>query len=183
MNNFELNSQDLSDFFGAVSAGKKKRKEELEESVQDSIDNFFGLINLEKKKIQKQKDAIVGDSFESLFLSKLTEEENPKKKKKNTKKEVVVEDDSIKEDIIDNIIKENISNNVESFVVEGLLKEPSSVKNTDPLTPLNDFNLGLQKLEKKFNLFVNRVQEQLSTLGGGGETNLTYMAFLYEKIK
>jgi len=175
VNNFELNSQDLSDFFGAVSAGKKKRKEELEESVQDSIDNFFGLINLEKKKIQKQKDAIVGDSFESLFLSKLTEEENPKKKKKNTKKEVVVEDDSIKEDIIDNIIKENISNNVESFVVEGLLKEPSSVKNTDPLTPLNDFNLGLQKLEKKFNLFVNRVQEQLSTLGGGGETNLTYM--------
>jgi hypothetical protein len=60
-------------------------------------------------------------------------------------------------------------------VVEGLLKEPSSVKNTDPLTPLNDFNLGLQKLEKKFNLFVNRVQEQLSTLGGGGETNLAYM--------
>jgi hypothetical protein len=63
VNNFELNSQDLSDFFGAVSTGKKKRKEELEESVQDSIDNFFGLINLEKKKIQKQKDAIVGVSL------------------------------------------------------------------------------------------------------------------------
>jgi hypothetical protein len=176
VSNFELNSQDLSDFFGTVSAAKKKRKEELEESVQDSIDDFFGLISLEKKKIQEQKDVLVGNSFETLFLSKLTEEKVPKKKKKIIKKEeIITEDNSTKENIFDNIPEKNSSNSIESFIVEGLLKEPPSIKNRDPLTPLNDSNLGLQKLEKKFNLFVNRVQEQLSTLGGGGETNLTYM--------
>jgi len=58
----------------------------------------------------------------------------------------------------------------------GLLSEPSNVKQqNDPLTPLNKNFATLEDLNKHYNLLVSRIQQQLSTLGGGGESNLTYM--------
>lgn len=173
--NFEDNSKDLSDFFSTISVGKQKRKKQLEESVGDSVDCFFQTISIGKKIEQEKKESLVGDSFETLFLSKIQENKKPTKKKKQKQ---ILEEKSIIESPIQEIEiakEEAINQTIDLNLVEGLLREPPSIKNSDPLTPLNQTGLGIERLEKKFNLFVNRVQEQLSTLGGGGETNLAYM--------
>jgi hypothetical protein len=44
-----------------------------------------------------------------------------------------------------------------------------------PITQLNQNFATLYDLQNHYKLFLNRIQQQLSTLGGGGETNLTYM--------
>ena len=51
---------------------------------------------------------------------------------------------------------------------EGLLNEPPSIKNTDPLTPLDQKFVTFDQLNDHYQLFINRIQKQLSTLGGGG---------------
>jgi hypothetical protein len=61
------------------------------------------------------------------------------------------------------------------IIQEGLLNEPPEVKNEDPLTPLNQKFVTLEQLQEHYRLFLNRIQQQLSTFGGGGETRLKYL--------
>ena len=58
---------------------------------------------------------------------------------------------------------------------ENLLAEPPEVDNEDPLTPLNQNFVTYEKLQENYQLFVNRVQQQLASFGGGGETKLQYL--------
>jgi archaellum component FlaC len=60
-------------------------------------------------------------------------------------------------------------------IQEGLLNEPPNVKNSDPLTPLNQNFITVDDLNKHYSIFINRIQEQLATIGGGGETKLKYL--------
>ena len=55
-----------------------------------------------------------------------------------------------------------------TVINEGLLNIPPDVKNSDPLTPLDQKYATLEDLASHYRLFVNRVQQQLSVLGGGG---------------
>ena len=57
----------------------------------------------------------------------------------------------------------------------GLLGGNSDEKTSDPLTPLNQNFMTLEDFNKHYKLFVERVQQQLSTVGGGGEVNLRYL--------
>ena len=56
----------------------------------------------------------------------------------------------------------------DTVINEGLLNIPPDVKNSDPLTPLDQKYATLDDLAEHYRLFVNRVQQQLSVLGGGG---------------
>lgn len=58
---------------------------------------------------------------------------------------------------------------------EGLLNIPPDVDNSDPLTPLDKNFVTTKQLQDHYRLFVNRIQQQLATLGGGGETKLQYL--------
>ena len=63
---------------------------------------------------------------------------------------------------------------------EGLLNEPPSDKESvggqpDPLTPMDQNFATLDDLSKHYRLFINRIQEQISTLGGGGEVRLEFL--------
>ena len=58
---------------------------------------------------------------------------------------------------------------------EGLLNIPPDEKNSDPLTPLDKNFVTTKQLQDHYRLFVNRIQQQLATLGGGGETKLQYL--------
>jgi len=60
-------------------------------------------------------------------------------------------------------------------IQEGLLNEPPSTKNSDPLTPLDQNFVTIEDLNKHYNLFVNRIQEQIATIGGGGEYRFQYL--------
>ena len=56
---------------------------------------------------------------------------------------------------------------------EGLLNEPPGEKESiggqsDPLTPMDQNFATLDDLSKHYRLFINRIQEQISTIGGGG---------------
>jgi hypothetical protein len=58
---------------------------------------------------------------------------------------------------------------------EGLLNEPSIIKNSDPLTPLDKNFATLDDLQNHYRLFINRIQQQLASIGGGGETRLEFL--------
>jgi hypothetical protein len=127
---------------------------------QYDLNDFFSFVNEEKEKNQKELESLISGSFDDLFLKPLQEQKNPKKKRKIQKNKSV----------------ENIQ---ESTLIEkslGLLSEPSDKKiQTDPITPLNQNFATLDDLQKQYKIFLARIQQQLSTLGGGGETNLTFM--------
>lgn len=64
---------------------------------------------------------------------------------------------------------------IKEVISKGTLNEPPETKNEDPLTPLNQNFVTLEQLQQHYRLFLNRIQQQLSTLGGGGETRLKYL--------
>ena len=73
-------------------------------------------------------------------------------------------------------IEEKIGQINESYetLSESLLNQPET-KTEDPLTPLDQDFVTSEDLKKHYNTFLNRVQEQISTLGGGGEVRLKYL--------
>jgi hypothetical protein len=200
VDNFGIDSKDLSDFFTAISAGKQKRKKELDETVGDAVDDFFSTISTGKKVVKEKKETLVGDSFDELFLSPLKEEINPKKKKKVQEQKTVkaFEDwlysetpkkqEKVIEEVIENSLdevlevleeyKEELEEPKDELIEKslGLLAEPSDVKvQQDSLTPLDQKFATLDDLQKHYKLFLSRIQQQLSTVGGGGETRLRYL--------
>ena len=58
---------------------------------------------------------------------------------------------------------------------ENLLAEPPSTTNQDPLTPLDKNFVTLDQLQEHYRLFINRIQQQLASIGGSGETKLKYL--------
>ena len=200
MDDFGVGSKELSDFFTAISAGKQKRKKELDETVGDAVDDFFSTISTGKKVIKEKKETLVGNSFDELFLSPLKEEITPKKKKKVQEQKTVKafedwlysetpkQQEQVIEEVIENSLdevlevldeyKEELEEPKEDLIEKslGLLAEPSDVKQqNDPLTPLDQKFATLDDLQKHYKLFLSRIQQQLSTLGGGGETRLRYL--------
>lgn len=113
-----------------------------------SIDNTFS--NLEEKINDIKKDKI--------YQVDKIEEENYKLSKK------------IKyiEEVFEKFNEKNILN-------ESIITEPPNSNNSDPLTPLDKNYVTFKELENHYRLFVNRIQQQLSTFGGGGETQLKYL--------
>ena len=70
-------------------------------------------------------------------------------------------------------VKDNIfSSKINETLIEETLP---STKTSDPLTPLDQNYVTLDQLQQHYRLFLNRIQTQLSTLGGGGETRLQYL--------
>ena len=151
---------DLSDFFQSISVAKKQQKEELE--------------------------SILGPSFlDELCETVVVDLKTTKKKEKQQKQNLQIFEHLVEE------ISEKISDSQEETVevigvveepeelVEqslGLLAEPSDVKvQQDPITPLDQKFATLDDLQKHYSTFLSRIQQQLSTLGGGGETRLRYL--------
>ena len=165
---------ELSELFKLVVEDKKKKKEEFDSIVGDlKLDSVFEEVaNLKKetkkKKVQEQK---IAKEFENWLYS-----ETPKEQ------EQIIE--NIIEDSLEEVLevleehKEELEEKKETLIEKslGLLAEPSEVKQRqDPLTPLDQKFATLDDLDKHYKLFLSRIQQQLSTLGGGGETNLAYM--------
>lgn len=66
-------------------------------------------------------------------------------------------------------------NEKEILTEQSIITEPPSTDNKDPLTPLNQNFVTLDQLQSHYRLFINRIQQQLSTLGGGGETRFEFL--------
>jgi hypothetical protein len=128
----------------------------------EELSELFKIVAEEKKKKKLEIESLVGDSFEKLFVEQL----QPKKKKNIQKK--------IQEPQITEVVEVKKDTLIEKSL--GLLAEPSNVKQqSDPLTPLNQNFATLDDLDKHYKLFLSRIQQQLSTLGGGGEVRLEFL--------
>jgi hypothetical protein len=129
------------------------------------LSDFFKVISEEKKKQEEEFKSLVGDDIDHIIESMF--KPSPQKEKKV---EVITE--NLKKSDSKETIKE------ESLIEKslGFLAEPSDTKvQNDPITPLNQNFVTLDQLNKHYNTFLSRIQQQLSTLGGGGEVNLAYM--------
>ena len=129
----------------------------------NDLSDLFNLIAEEKRKNKEEMDSLIGDSFNELFLEKIKPNKNIEKQVENK------------------VVNKNIENQVENVVVngnvipEGLLNILPNEKNSDPLTPLNQKFATLDDLQNHYKLFLNRIQQQLSTIGGGGEVRLEFL--------
>ena len=72
-----------------------------------------------------------------------------------------------------NIVEELKSK--QSELNENIIDAPPSEDNSDPLTPLDQNFVTLDELQNHYRLFVNRIQQQLSSFGGGGEVRVLRM--------
>jgi hypothetical protein len=165
----DFDDLDLNTFFSTVKVGKVKRKRELNEKVGDAVDDFLKTVSIGKKVLKEKKSSIVGDSFDELFWSNLKKEVKTPEPSEEIEEEI--------EEVIEEI-KEEVESKPNILLEKslGLLSEPSDVKQqSDPLTPINQKFATLDDLQRHYKLFLERIQQQLSTLGGGGESNLTYM--------
>lgn len=169
-----IDENELSSFFKLVSEEKIKKKREYNDLVghTDLSNVFEELSNLKrenkKKKVKEQKAV---KAFENWLYS-----ETPKQQKQ------IIED--VIEESLDEVIevledhKEEIEQPKVNLIEKslGLLSEPSDVKQqNDPLTPLDQKFATLEDLQKHYSTFLSRIQQQLSTLGGGGETRLEFL--------
>jgi|TARA_B100001142_G_scaffold82120_1_gene83157 hypothetical protein len=158
-------SAELTDFFKLISEEKKRNKEEFRELVGDlDLTNVFAEIsNLKKedKKVKVKEEKKVDKKKEEKALSLF---ENLLKDPEEPQPEVVEETQEAVQDWIGDVV-----------LKEGLLNTPPSERNSDPLTPLDQEFATLEDLSKHYRIFINRIQEQLSTLGGGGEVRLEFL--------
>ena len=175
-------SDDLSDFFKLIAAEKleKKRIEEEKKKLEDEtridvesdVNSLFEqLANLKKtEKIEKIKLEKQAEEFIN-FLNSPTIEEVVEEPVEEIIEEV---EEILEEEIVEEVILESDTNPLLEASL-GLLGGDTSTKTEDPLTPLNQNFATLDDLQNHYKLFLGRIQQQLSTLGGGGETKLKYL--------
>jgi hypothetical protein len=169
---------ELSDFFKLLAQEKKQKKEEFNSLVGDlELNSLFEEVTTLKKKnkIKKKKEEKTLESFEN-WLYSTNVKEQPIEEVQEIVEEVIEE----VQEIVNNIVKKNSEEpKKESSLIEkslGLLAEPSDIKQQqDPITPLDQKFATLEDLQKHYSTFLSRIQQQLSTLGGGGETKLRYL--------
>jgi hypothetical protein len=183
---------DLSDFFSSVSSEKKKKKEEFNSIVGElNLNSIFEEVTTLKKKtkIKKKKEEKTLEAFENWLYSNKVKEQ-PIEEVQEIVEEVIGE----VQEIVDNIVEKNTEKDSlyewcaeespkkdekNASLIEkslGLLSEPSNTKvQNDPLTPLDQKFATLDDLQKHYNLFITRIQQQLSTLGGSGEVRLEFL--------
>jgi len=163
------------------SSPKKSVREDFSDIKKDldKVDNLRDQIDTVSNSINNSLADVLDKNINSL-----SEEYNLQIKKfnKNITEEVLTEvqdvltgnlEENIKrlEDKIE-IIKEAYEQNI---LNEGLLNEPPETDNEDPLTPLDQNFVTQDDLKQHYTTFLNRIQQQLSTLGGGGAVRIQDM--------
>jgi hypothetical protein len=193
-------SSDISSIKADVVIFEKHNKD-TEKTIQEFSEQLYKIseidtniinINEDIGKLQNQYDSISNQSIETKKDLEVVERyiQNHHQELVELKEEVFGEIEQIPVgNIQENLerlekkidyIKETYSKIepeviVREVIKEGLLNEPPDTKNSDPLTPLDQKFVTLDQLQNHYRLFINRIQQQLSTLGGGGETRLKYL--------
>jgi len=152
---FEITfNEKVGERFDAFSEVTKKTVDNLQESFVESTDNLAKHMDGEVKSLQER--------IQSLPKPKYYEEDLKviKKELKNlTELKALVYDIQLKQKDLE--------------LQEGILNEPPDTAEnigtgTDPLTPMDKKFATLQDLASHYRIFINRIQTQLATMGGGG---------------
>jgi len=152
--------------------------------LQDSVSKELSNVKSEVTVFEKHQDKL----SKELSNVKVVFEDSQINNLKDIKEEVLSEvQDILSGDVSNNIKRleekiEYVRDTYKSVDVvqqpleqkplqEGLLNIPPWVDNSDPLTPLDQKYATLDDLQSHYRLFINRIQQQLATVGGGGELN------------
>jgi len=172
----------------------KKQLEDVSSSINESLsevaDNNLNLVSLQteydeviqklNKKIDRVKEEFSNEvkalrkSHSNLTTEVTIIEKRQRALKINDLKENIIFDvqNLLKGDVFDNIRhlehRVDVINEKHVKLLNESYNEPPNVKNSDPLTPLDKNFVNLQDFQEHYRLFLNRIQRQLSTLGGGG---------------
>jgi hypothetical protein len=151
-------SQGLADFFSAIDNEKKQVKENVEKSEKKIIEleKLFDNLKKEKKKAKKKKRELL------LEPEKVKEEKQPEKEINIVSLQNVEVKKDKPEDMMDRVQKE-----ISEMKVANEL-EKDKIKTLDRITSLDE-------LKKEFVRFKDVVTNQMSTIGGGGETQLKFL--------
>ena len=190
----------LEDYSGEIQKFDKKFRF-IEETVKEDLNEIQNVLIQSnetyhaslKKEVGKFRNKI-SEQMKGLQIDLVTNENHIKRQNENIRgiqKEIKEVFDKLQLDVLEdknkklveriNYIEDTISkfneDSVKSFLKEdnpNLPGDPSN-KSSDPLTPLDQKFVTLDQLQEHYRLFVNRVQQQISTIGGGGETRLQYL--------
>ena len=153
--------------------------------VSDKVTSIEKRLNVvEDKRLKEQKKATSQlkeeitslESHISKFNDKIVEQNNKYTQlEKNTKLAIA----EAKRLLVDNkyaeinkkiaFIEQVLEKfNDKTILTEGILDAPPATKTSDPLTPLNQNFVTFEQLQKHYSLFINRIQQQLTSIGGGG---------------
>ena len=152
---FEITfNEKVGERFDAFSEVTKKTVDNLQESFVESTDNLAKHMDGEVKSLQER--------IKSLPKPKYYEEDLKviRKELKNlTELKALVYDIQLKQKDLE--------------LQEGILNEPPDTAENigsgqDPLTPMDKKFATLQDLASHYRIFINRIQTQLATMGGGG---------------
>tara|TARA_A100001011_G_scaffold91916_3_gene96561 strand:+ start:1956 stop:3227 length:1272 start_codon:yes stop_codon:yes gene_type:complete len=156
----------------SISSIKHRKLEEDIKIYHDKalsvIQNEVGKIEEGQKSYNSKLSSIRSEIFRTEDLKKVTEK---------------VKEDLAEFQKVDYDISEKIKHMEDVFVKfneqvtikENVITEPPSTDNSDPLTPLDQKFVTFDKLSEHYQLFINRIQRQLSTLGGGGAVRIQDM--------
>ena len=144
---------------------------------------ILGQYNLLKENIEKKVKEFNTKNIESqnIITGSLKEYFNELQEKISSIPEIKYYDEQIKDlnvkfDIDIKELRDIVNQLKESqkeHLQENLLTEPPETDNEDPLTPLDQKFVTYEKLRDNYQLFVNRVQQQLASFGGGGASRAT----------
>ena len=173
-------TEGLGDFFKLIGEQKKEKKEKMKDLVGEiDIDSIFSQV---KESIAEDKENVKkvikqAAAFESWLFSETKEE----------KEEIIAEvAEEFREELQEDVAltrEERIAED-ETLIEQslGLLSEPPDEKmGDDPLTPLDQKFATLDDLQKHYTRFLTRIQQQLSTVGGGGELNSDGFEYVSDK--
>ena len=131
----------------------KKEVGYFEENISNKVKDLEVNIVVNEKHIHRIKDSVY-EILDGLKLDLIEE-----------KSQELTDKISHIENILEKFNEKTLLN-------EGLLNEPPEIKTSDPLTPLDQNFVTLSQLQEHYRIFINRIQQQLSTLGGGGAVRL-----------
>ena len=154
-----------------IVSEEKQKKEEFDKLISsvvsighsktvDIVETVEEEESVQEPKISKEeKEQKVLTFLESFLTNKIDDIEE-------IKQEIVEEEETPEKPEGPSLIEKSL----------GLLSEPSDNKmGDDPLTPLDQNFVTLSDLQNHYRSFLTRIQQQLGTLGGGGEVRLEFL--------
>ena len=190
---FNDNVNNIKNQFNKVDELKKQLESvsvSLNDSLTQVVDNNVNLVSF-KTEYDNLLNGL-NDKIENIKEEFFNEVKEIKKYQSNLSAEVIIIEqrqkklklNGLKEEIIidvQNLLSGNVLDNIKNLeekvdlINEKHIKrlnesysEPPNVKNSDPLTPTDQKFVNLDDFQNHYRLFLNRIQRQLSTLGGGG---------------
>ncbi len=153
----------------------------LSKEYSEQLNKFNKKIDILKEEIDTKVDSLEKSNQYLKAEIEVVEQRQQTINLNRIKKEVISEvENLLSGDVSDNIKRleekiEVVRGSYQQTLNEGLLNEPPSTKNSDPLTPLDKDYVTLQEFQAQYKIFLNRIQQQMATIGGGGAVNIQDM--------